>query len=96
MRTYLLAGAALLAMAGAAAAQPAPPDGPPRDEMRMGGPHGGPGMMRRMMEASRGARFHFERGDARVDIRCAADEPMRACIDAATVLLDKLAPQPTR
>ncbi len=103
MRAYLLVGAAALALAGAAVAQPAPPDGP-RDEgrgERAMPPHDGhhmgrPGMMRRMMEANKAARFQFERGDASVDIKCAADEPMRACADAAMLLMDKLAAQPAR
>ena len=103
MRTYLLAGVATLALAGAAVAQPAPADGPreePRTERAMphhgGGGMGHHGMMRRMMEANKAARFRFERGEASVDVKCAADESMRACVDAAMLLMDKLGAQPTR
>ena len=49
--------------------------------------------MHAMMQASKAARFHFSRGENVVDIRCAADEPMKACVDAASALLDKLAAQ---
>lgn len=60
--------------------------------MMEGGPHG----MRHMMRPSKAARFHFERGEAVADIKCADDETMRACVDAASTLLDKLAAQPAR
>jgi len=49
-------------------------------------------MMRHMMEGGKAAHFSFRRGDSRVDIKCAADEPMKACVDAAMTLADKLAP----
>lgn len=48
----------------------------------------------RMAPPSKAAHFVLHRGDAVVDIKCAEDEPMKACVDAATVLLDKLATQP--
>lgn len=78
-------------------------DAPAPPHSAMGGPHEGRGgpegprgwMMRRMMEGGRAARFEFRRGDARADIKCAADEPMKACVEAATILFDKLAP-PTK
>ena len=97
---YILLGTAALLIAGVAVAQPAPPDGGPsgedhgpRSEMRGGmGMRGHRGMMQRMMEGGKAAHFHVRRGDSRVDIKCADDEPMKACIDAATTLLDKLAP----
>ena len=43
-----------------------------------------------------GARFRFEKEGMRVDIRCSAMEPTRACVEAAGTLLDKLAGQPAR
>ena len=55
--------------------------------------HGGAPWMHMMMQASKAARFHFSRGENVVDIRCAADEPTKACVDAASALLDKLASQ---
>ena len=48
--------------------------------------------MRTMMEAGRGARFEIRRGDTRIDVKCAPDEPMKACVEAATVLFDKVSP----
>ena len=66
----------------------------------MGGPMGGPGGMHHgpehggmmgMMHGPRGAHFVFGRGDAVADIKCADNEPMRACVEAASALMDKLA-----
>lgn len=102
-------GLALLA-GGAALAQNAPPPpapeaGPPGEHGPMDGAMEGrrgppPYMMRGMMERamhmrpSKAASFHFRKGDARVDIKCADDEPTKACVDAASALMDKLAAQP--
>jgi len=99
--TMLGATAIVLGATGVATAQPTPPgapgvetanEGAPDDHPAMrGGPPGmHPGMMR-MMRPSRAARFHFSRNDGVVDVKCAEDEPMRACVDAASALLDKLA-----
>ena len=46
----------------------------------------GMGMRNRMQ----GAFFHFQNGDSEVTVRCAPDEPMKACVDAAAIMLDKL------
>ena len=102
----LVGGAVLLGVAGPAAAQPAPSGTPEPGPTSEGGPnghagmHGGPPLMRpgmmRMMRPSKGARFHFSRNDGVVDVKCAEDEPMRACVDAASALLDKLAAQPAK
>jgi hypothetical protein len=46
---------------------------------------------RMMMRAAGGARFHFARGNARIDVRCPADEDVRVCVQAAGKLLDKIA-----
>jgi hypothetical protein len=57
-------------------------------------PMGEMGMMwrhRMMMRAAGGARFHFARGNARIDVRCPADEDVRVCVRAAGELLDKIA-----
>ena len=79
-------------------AQPQPAGDGMRDRMR-----GGSGMMRdadmhRMAEehGPRAARFRFEKDGARVGIECANNETTRACVDAAGVLIDKLAAQPAR
>ena len=61
--------------------------------MMMGGGPGGGEMgewMMRHMHPPKGAMFVFRRGDARVIIKCADDEPTKACVDGATELLDKL------
>jgi hypothetical protein len=39
---------------------------------------------------SKAAHFFFKRGDSAVDVQCAEDESMRACVDATGALLDKL------
>ncbi|HEU5019483.1 MAG TPA: hypothetical protein VFT69_16095 [Pseudolabrys sp.] len=49
------------------------------------------GMMGMMGARARGARFHFKRGDATIDIRCPADENVAACVNAASKLIDKVA-----
>jgi len=46
-----------------------------------------------MMQKSAG--FRFKRDGAEIDIRCAADESTKACVDAASVLIDKLASMKT-
>ena len=101
--------AVLLVGTSVAAAQPAPnPDGQPGTGAPMMAPgmdghmgDGRPGMGRAMMGyrmgrayVPSGARFRFEKEGARVDICCSMMEPTHACVDAAAVLLDKLANQP--
>lgn len=54
------------------------------------------GMMGGGMRGPRGAHFVFEREGGMIDLRCAENEPTRACVDAAAVLLDKLGSQPAR
>ena len=73
-----------------------PGGGPPGPPPHGGGP-GGPGMHRfgmmghhGMMHRSRGAVFRFRSGRAGFMVKCAEDEPMRACVDAALMLLDKV------
>jgi hypothetical protein len=36
------------------------------------------------------AAFRFRRGDAEIDIKCAASESTKACVDAAATLIDKI------
>lgn len=45
---------------------------------------------RMMMRALGGARFHFRRGNARIDVRCSVQEDMQACVRAAGELIDKI------
>jgi hypothetical protein len=42
-----------------------------------------------MMQKSAG--FRFKKDGAEIDIRCASDENTKACVDAASVLIDKIA-----
>ena len=101
----VMTGLGALVVAGVAVAQaptpPAPPPGPgPGAEMHMGehgpGEHGGRGMMQGMHRhpTSKSAHFMFRRGDAVVAIKCADDEPTKACVDAAAIILDKLTASP--
>ena len=100
VRRYWLAGAFILASAAAAHAQGAPtepaappPPGPGMEMRRPPMDRGGPMGMHRhgMMMMQRSAGFRFKRDGAEIDIRCAGNEPMRACVDAASVLIDKVA-----
>ena len=47
-------------------------------------------MMRRMEDVTKAAHFRFRKGDMAIDVKCAADEPTKACTDATGALLDKL------
>jgi hypothetical protein len=38
-----------------------------------------------------GARFHFARGNARIDVTCSAQEDTQACVRGAGELIDKIA-----
>jgi hypothetical protein len=104
-KTIALLSAAAILAASAAAAQPAPPPAGPRPGPEAGappppppgGPHGGPRGQRGGPDAPpppKAAHFRLERGDTALDVKCAADEPMRACADIALQLLDKLAALP--
>lgn len=106
MNKWLIAGTGLaLSLGGVAAAQtppgppPAPPagmEGPPgAHEGGRHGPHGGWMGMRghRPPPMSKAAFFRLHKGDASVSIKCPDDEPVKACVDAASALLDKLAQQ---
>ena len=89
---------------------PPPPPGPGPRGPGMAGSEGGPGMHGpMMMEAyghmrgwhrapppSRAASFYFQRNDDEIHIQCAEGESTRACVDAASVLLDKLGTLPAR
>jgi hypothetical protein len=39
---------------------------------------------------SKAAHFRVEQGDNGIDVKCADDEPMRACADITMQLLDRL------
>ncbi|MDL2397441.1 hypothetical protein [Rhizobium mayense] len=62
---------------------------PDDDAMMMrGGWHGGPMNHRPML--SKAARFRIENGDVKIDVKCADDEPMKACADEVNQILDRL------
>lgn len=68
----------------------------PHDGMRVRegrGPRGGPRGWRHGPPAppSKAAEFHLRRGPLNFRIRCAEEEPIKACADAALVLMDKFA-----
>lgn len=94
--TALLSAAALL-IAGAAVAQPAPPPNGPRPGPEAGAPP--PGGPRRGPDApppppAKAAHFRLERGETALDVKCADDEPMKACADLTLQMLDRLAALP--
>jgi hypothetical protein len=68
---------------------PQPPAAVPRGEVspRGEGPPPPP---------SKAAHFRVEQGDDTVDVKCADDEPMRACADIAMQFLDRLGITQTR
>ena len=39
---------------------------------------------------SKAARFRIEDGDTRIDLKCAEDEPMKACADLLLQVMDRL------
>jgi hypothetical protein len=98
-RIIALAGVAALLSGTAAFAQAPPPPGGPRPGPEAGAPPP-PGDPRRGPDEpppppppppARGAHIVLERGDARVDVKCADDDTTRACADVALQLVDKLA-----
>lgn len=43
-----------------------------------------------MPPPSKGAHFRLEQGETKIDIKCADDEPMKACSDILMQLIDKI------
>lgn len=80
-RLLCLAGAATLLLGTAATAQMPPRGSRPGPEADAPPPPPPP---------SKAAHFIFERGDARIDVKCADDEPSEACADTTSQLLDKI------
>ncbi|OLP53551.1 hypothetical protein BJF92_05140 [Rhizobium rhizosphaerae] len=76
------------------AGEAAPPPPPPPGEA--GRPPKGPG--RPWMEEGRpmpprppkGAHFEIKKGDTKVEVKCADDEPMKACTDTLMQILDRV------
>jgi hypothetical protein len=57
---------------------------------RMEGRMGPPWRRHMMMGRNEGANFSFRNGNARMRIHCPPNEPLQACVNAATQLLDKI------
>jgi hypothetical protein len=49
------------------------------------------GAWHRFHHRPRGAHFRFQRGNARIDIQCPANQSLKDCVDAASTLIDKVA-----
>jgi hypothetical protein len=60
-------------------------DGPPPPP-----PPGGPRGQRPPPPPQRAAHFRLQRGDALLDVKCADEEPMKACADLALQMVDRL------
>jgi hypothetical protein len=74
--------------APAAAPSPAPqPAGSPTTTGQQ--PPGSP-RIEGPLPPSKAAHFRIEQGDNAIDVKCADDEPMRACSDIAMQFLDRL------
>jgi hypothetical protein len=74
-----------------------PPVGPGAAAGDMGGPPpppppGGPGPrgQRPPPPPEKAAHFRLQRGDALLDVKCADEEPMKACADLALQMVDRL------
>ncbi|KAB0678501.1 hypothetical protein F6X38_15860 [Aureimonas leprariae] len=81
----------------ASAAPPPPPPGMGPKEMRRGpgGPHGDRFAPPPPPPPSKAAHFRIDLGEnRRLDVKCADDEPMKACADIAQAMLDRIAPRP--
>ena len=77
-------------------------DMPPPPSPSPGGPHGGPNGgpggpgTPPPPPPPRGAHFYIERGDARIDVKCADQDSTQACATVVEAMLDKLAAMPAR
>ncbi|KAA3522115.1 hypothetical protein DXM29_23050 [Agrobacterium tumefaciens] len=67
---------------------PPPPLGPggPREAGWRDGPHG----KRMPPPPSKAAHFRIEDGERKIDVKCADDEPMKACADIMMQIIDKM------
>ena len=97
MKRLVLFSACLMLTAAAALAQGAPDrgdrrgrDGGVEDLLRDLGEMRDPGEMGgRLRGAARGAAFFLRSGDASMAVRCDPQDSMKACVEAATMLMDK-------
>lgn len=77
----------------AMAPPPPPPAGPrgPEEAMRGGkGPHGPEGHRPPPPPPSKAAHYRIETDDVKIDLKCADDEPAKACADLLMSTIDKL------
>ncbi|MDP9561145.1 UNVERIFIED_ORG: hypothetical protein J2740_002334 [Rhizobium nepotum] len=67
---------------------PPPPPGPggPREAGWRDGPHG----KRMPPPPSKAAHFRIEDGERKIDVKCADEEPMKACADIMMQIIDKM------
>ena len=67
---------------------PPPPPGPggPREAGWRDGLHG----KRMPPPPSKAAHFRIEDGERKIDVKCADDEPMKACADIMMQIIDKM------
>lgn len=94
MRTSFVFGvSAVILLGGVAMAQPAPPAPPraPGAEMPPPPPPG-PGPRHDMAPPPppKGAHFKLRIDEQRVDVKCADDEPMKACADIVMQMADRV------
>ena len=75
---------------------PPPGHGPKDDHGPKGerGPRAGRDGERPPPPPSKAAHIRLEKGDMKLDVKCADDEPMKVCADIAMQLLDKAAARP--
>ena len=90
--TKLMLSAGMLLLLGLASASAQ--EGPPPTDGHMPDMHPtmeGHHRMGRPMMGQKAAVFRFRKEGAEIVIKCAEDEPTRACVDGAMMLIDKVA-----
>ncbi|KAA3504879.1 hypothetical protein EXN24_00535 [Rhizobium rhizogenes] len=76
--------------AGSRADAPPPPPPPGRGGPREAGWRDGPHGRRMPPPPSKAAHFRIEDGERKIDVKCADDEPMKACADIMMQIIDKM------
>ncbi len=96
--SFVVGVSAVILFGGVAVAQPAPPPGGPRQPGPAGAeapppPPPGAGPRREAFPPPpppKGAHFMLRQDDSIVDVKCAEDEPMKACADLALQMADRV------
>lgn len=99
MKIISIAAAFALLAAGVAHAQqpPDPPKPPPHehpgkpDDVMKPGPRLGPDARR--PPPSKAAHYRVQVGETKIDLKCADDEPAKACADLFLQVIDKVVPK---